>query len=392
MNSRFLEISHYQEPKYNQLIAGDVFVSHKVSEENRIISVLSDGLGSGVKASVLATLTSSMAKNLAAKNVEVKQIAEIIMRTLPICKVRKISYSTFTIVDIEENHEVNIIEYGNPRFLLVRGNKVIDREEVIAEKILGEYKNDNLNYYSFKLLKNDRIIYFSDGITQSGMGTPNFPFGWTRDGVIAFVEKQITEIPFISAADLAKSIVLRSKTNDKFKCKDDTTCGVIYSRLPRRSLIVTGPPYDESKDSEMAKDIADFDGIKIVCGGTTAKIISRELDREVTVNIDNLDPGVPPFSTMDGVDLITEGIITIVNVRSLLQQNKTGYKNGNAAEKVVYHLLNSDIIEFIVGTKINEVHQDPNIPGDLAIRKTIVKDIIKILEDKYLKKVNVRFI
>jgi hypothetical protein len=142
----------------------------------------------------------------------------------------------------------------------------------------------------------------------------------------------------------------------------------------------------------MAQEVASFDGKKIICGGTTAKIISRELEREVKVSIVDLDPNVPPFSMMDGVDLITEGIITIANVRSLLQQDKISSRQTNAAEKVVSQLLNSDIIEFIVGTKINEVHQDPNIPGDLAIRKTIVKEIVKILEDKYLKRVNVKFI
>lgn len=392
MNNRYLEINYYQEPKYHQLIAGDAFIFHKVTEENRIISVLSDGLGSGIKASVLATLTSSMAKNLAAQKVEVTQIAEIIMKTLPVCKVRRISYSTFTIVDIEESHHVSVIEYGNPRFLFVRSNKIIDDGSVITHKILGEYKNDYLNLYSFKLSKNDRIIYFSDGVTQSGMGTPNHPFGWTREKVITFVENQILENSSISAADLSKNIVLRSKTNDHFKCKDDTTCGVIYSRLPRRTLVVTGPPFDKSKDSEMARAVALFDGKKIICGGTTAKIISRELDLEVKVNISNLDPNVPPDSAMAGVDLITEGIITMVHVRSLLQEGKSSNKNSNAAVKVVNHLLNSDIIEFIVGTKINEVHQDPNIPGDLAIRKTIIRDIIKILEDQYLKRVNVRFI
>jgi len=392
MSNRFLEINYYQEHKYNQLVAGDAFISHKVNDENRIISVLSDGLGSGIKACVLATLTSSMAKNFIAQNVDVKKTAEIIMKTLPVCKTRRISYSTFTIVDIEEQHDVNIIEYGNPRFLLVRGNRVEENENIIHQKILGEYKNDSLNYYTFKLRQNDRIVYFSDGITQSGMGTKNFPFGWTRDGVIEYVESQLRENPFISAADLSRNIVLHSKTNDSYKCKDDTTCGVIYSRNPRRTLIVTGPPYDKAKDAIMAQEVASFDGKKIICGGTTAKIISRELEREVKVSIVDLDPNVPPFSMMDGVDLITEGIITIANVRSLLQQDKISSRQTNAAEKVVSQLLNSDIIEFIVGTKINEVHQDPNIPGDLAIRKTIVKEIVKILEDKYLKRVNVKFI
>ena len=392
MNNRFLEINHYQEHKYNQQVAGDAFMSQKVAEENRIISVLSDGLGSGIKAAVLATLTSAMAKNFVARNVDVKRTAEIIMRTLPVCKVRKISYSTFTIVDIEEDHTVKIIEYGNPRFLLVRSGKVKDSDDIIEKVNLGEYKTDSLNYYSFQLEKNDRIIYFSDGITQSGMGTNNYPFGWTRDGVVGFTEQRIDESPFISAAELSWNIVLRAKTNDNYKCKDDTTCGVIYSRNPRRTLVVTGPPYDKNKDREMARLVSDFDGKKILCGGTTANIIARELDKTIKVDIDNLDPNIPPYSTMNGIDLITEGIITIVNVRSLLLSGKPTGRNSNAAEKVVNELLNSDIINFVVGTKINEVHQDPNIPEDLALRKTIIREIIKILEDKYLKKVTVRFI
>ncbi len=392
MNNRFLEINHYQEQKYDQQVAGDAFVSQKVNQEDRIISVLSDGLGSGIKASVLATLTSSMAKNFVAKNVDVKKTAEIIMRTLPVCKVRKISYSTFTIVDIEEDHTVKIMEYGNPRFLLLRAGKVKDSGDGIEKVSLGEYKTDNLNYYTFQLQKNDRIIYFSDGISQSGMGSSRFPFGWTRDGVIDFVEQQVKEQPDISASELSRNIVLRAKTNDNFKCKDDTTCGVIYSRNPRRTLVVTGPPYDENKDGEMAQFVDQFDGKKIICGGTTARIIARELDRKIKVNIDNLDPDIPPYSAMPGVDLITEGIITIVNVRSLLQREKANTGKFNAAEKVVNELLDSDIINFVVGTKINEVHQDPNIPGDLALRKTIIREIIKILENKYLKKVTVRFI
>ncbi len=392
MPNRFLEINYYQEHKHNQQVAGDAFVSQKVQNEDRIISVLSDGLGSGIKASVLATLTSAMAKTFVTRNVDVKKTAEIIMKTLPVCKVRKISYATFTIVDIEADHRVKIIEYGNPRFLLIRAGKVQDKDSITQKISLGKYKNDRLNYYSFQLKKNDRIIYFSDGITQSGMGSPSFPFGWTRTGVVTFVEKKIEEKPEMSAADLAKNIVLRAKTNDQFKCKDDTSCGVIYCRSPRKLLVITGPPYDETKDNDMAQSVEKFIGRKIICGGTTAKIISRELNREVTVDIDHLDPAVPPYSTMEGVDLITEGIITIVNVRSLLRTDKPKKSRNNAAEKVVQALLTSDIVEFIVGTKINEVHQDPNIPEDLALRKTIIKDIIKILETKYMKEVTVRFI
>ncbi|HPO50480.1 MAG TPA: hypothetical protein PLO89_09170, partial [Spirochaetota bacterium] len=195
----------------------------------------------------------------------------------------------------------------------------------------------------------------------------------------------------ISARELSKVIVNRSLYNDDNTAHDDITACVIYCRKPRKLLVITGPSVKEENDKQMAETVDKFVGQKIVCGGTTAKIIGRELKKEITVNILEISKKVPPCAHMEGVDLITEGILTLSKVAEYLESGNIPKEN-NAAEKIIEYLLNNDIINFIVGTKINEAHQDPKMPLDIEIRRSIIKRIIKTLEEKYLKKTILEYI
>jgi len=114
----FIEVNSQQRNHHGERICGDVFLSENVREESRIITVLSDGMGHGVKANILATLTSTMALNFTKEHKEPDRIAEIIMNTLPVCSERKISYATFSIVDLESDGRANILEYDNPRCII----------------------------------------------------------------------------------------------------------------------------------------------------------------------------------------------------------------------------------------------------------------------------------
>ena len=182
-DENFIEVDSCQRAKHGQLISGDVFLTEKVKEEGRIVSVLSDGLGSGVKASVLATMTATMALKFAASAMDIRRSAEIIMDTLPICSVRKISYSTFTVVDMAMPGETRIIEHGNPPFLLIRpgGAAKPEKTEVRPER----WHDRVISYSSFDIQREDRIVFFSDGITQAGMGEYRTPFGWGLPAVEA---------------------------------------------------------------------------------------------------------------------------------------------------------------------------------------------------------------
>jgi hypothetical protein len=387
----YIEVDSSQQPKHGQQVSGDIFLSRKLKEEGRIIAVLSDGLGSGVKASVLSSLTATMALRYTAAFEDVGRSARIIMDTLPICQQRKISYSTFTIVDLHEDGYTRVIEHGNPPLVLLRGAQPLPLER--AEFALEEWKDRLIHYTEFHAQRGDRVVFYSDGVNQSGMGRKGFPLGWGNDNVVRFLTQTISQNSDISAADLASTMTQVALTNDDRLAKDDVTCGVIYYRRPRRLLVVTGPPFNQDRDPELAQMIQVFPGRKAICGGTTATIVSRLLGRPVTMSLSRLDPEVPPASKMAGVDLVTEGTLTLARAADLLEHGvRSDSGRPNPARDLVALMLGSDIVQFVVGTRINEAHQDPSIPVELDLRRNIVRKIASLLETRYLKDAQLQFV
>ncbi|MBN2712649.1 MAG: hypothetical protein JXR97_09520, partial [Planctomycetes bacterium] len=238
----------------------------------------------------------------------------------------------------------------------------------------------------------DRLIVFSDGVSQSGLGTPAHRLGWRIEGCSAFVRERIKRNPFISARELARNIVNEAlRIDEGHKAKDDISCAVFYFRQPRRLLVTSGPPFDMNKDKEMAYKIKNFNGRTAICGGTTANIVSRELDRKITMPLGRVRSDLPPVSKMEGVDMITEGILTLTRVANYLEERNVE-EHDNAAGQLAELFLDSDHVEFMVGTRINDAHQDPTLPVDLEIRRNIIKRIASILNDNYLKDVTIEYI
>lgn len=386
----FIEIDCFQKNKAGNMVCGDSYMSQRLQDEDRIISVLSDGLGSGIKASVLSTMTATMAMNYTAMNESILQTARSIIHTLPQDMVRKISYSTFTICDIDRLGNTKVIEYESPAIYLFRRGETVNINKTKIPVERTDLEHTFLWVSEFKLEKEDRLICFSDGVSQSGMGRTDLPFGWDQ-GVGEFIAQTLAGHPGISAKELAEKIVLRAERNDNYRLLDDTSCCVIYRRTPRNLLICTGPPYDEQKDRYLAEKVRDFKGKKILCGGTTATIISRELNLPLQVSLEITDQELPPLSYMDGIDLITEGILTLSKVERLLTNGIPGKSQG-PADQLLSLIQNSDKITFIVGTRINIAHQDPNLPVGLEIRRNVVKKIKFLLETKLLKDVEISYL
>ena len=387
----FIDVDFFQQAKHGQFVAGDVFLSRKIKEEGRIITVLSDGLGSGVKAGVLANLTATMALRYTSSFVDVRQSAKTIMDTLPVCEKRNISYSTFTIVDLDSDGKTRVIEHGNPPLVLLRGQSPVPIER--ASLTLEAWKDRVIHYSEFDTQLGDRIVYFSDGVSQSGLGRADLPLGWGQERVTEFLQRQISAENEISSRELSRNLVAEALLNDGRAAKDDITCGAIYYRRPRRLLVITGPPFSKERDGELVELVETFDGRKAICGGTTAGIVSRLLGRPVTMNLKNLDPDIPPPAVMEGVDLITEGTVTLARVAEILERGNPGEPaRKNPATDLVSLMLQSDIVEFMVGTRINEAHQDPNIPVELDLRRNIIRKIASLLEMRYLKESRLQFI
>ncbi|MDR3738829.1 MAG: SpoIIE family protein phosphatase [Terracidiphilus sp.] len=388
----FIEVDFCQRAKNGQHICGDVFLSEKVQNEDRTVSVLSDGLGSGVKASVLATMTATMALKFTASAMDTLKSAEIIMDTLPICSERRISYSTFTIVDMASTGETRIIEHGNPPFLLVRpqGEPRIAKTEMRPKR----WQDRVINISAFNVQREDRIVFFSDGITQAGMGEFRTPRGWGLDEADKFAREQIRWNPFISARELSRLLVAKAEEVDGLTAKDDITCGVVYFRSPRQLLVMTGPPFNRAHDHDLATMAASTPGRKVICGGTTANIISRLLNREINDDINQpRHPRVPPPARMEGIDLVTEGALTLSETLRLLEEGFAPEDmRSNAAVRLAGMLLDSDIVKFAVGTSVNIAHQDPSFPVELDLRRNIVKRIAHLLESKYMKRAIIQYL
>ncbi|MBP3924462.1 SpoIIE family protein phosphatase [bacterium] len=385
----FIDIACSQTKKYNQNAYGDYFVSKRYPEEARLIAVLSDGLGSGIKANILSCMTATMLLRFIENDqIPIRKAAEIIMNSLPVCKVRRISYSTFSAIDCNDDGSAKIVEEGNPDFVWIRDNEVIQPEyETIQSKT---FKNRRLKVYKINLQLGDRLIFCSDGVTQCGLGGGRLKLGLRREGLIVLLQDKIKENPTISSSELSQYIINQAKNIETDRLpKDDISACVLYFREPRESLVFTGPPYHQEKDKQYAEMFANFKGKKAIAGGTTANLISRELNRPITMDTTISIGKLPSCSFMEGVDLVTEGILTLTKTLEYLENGEQDIDN--AAGKLVKFLLDSDCISFMVGAKLNQAHYDPALPIEIEIRKNVIKKIAKVLQDKYFKKVNVQY-
>lgn len=385
----FIDIDCHQIKKYNQNAFGDYFVSKRYPDEGKLIAVLSDGLGSGIKANILSCMTATMLLKFVEKEeIPIRRAAEIVMNALPVCKVRKISYSTFSVIDVNDDGIAKIVEEGNPEFLWIRNNEVMTPSfETIPSKT---FKNRCLKSYKIKLELGDRLIFCSDGVTQCGLGNEKLKLGLRREGLIEMVLKKLEQNPDISSSDLS-SYIIRQTVNIETnrKPKDDISACVLYFRQPRTSLIFTGPPFNQKMDADYAQEFKDFGGKKAICGGTTANLISRELNLPITMDKEISIGKLPSCSYMNGVDLVTEGILTLTEVLERLEDGN--WDIDNAAGKLIKFLLDSDCINFMVGAKLNQAHYNPALPVEIEIRKNIIKKMAIVLQDKYFKKVNIQY-
>ncbi|MDD4747762.1 MAG: SpoIIE family protein phosphatase [Salinivirgaceae bacterium] len=386
MKKMFIDIDYGFTPKFGQIVCGDVFLSEKIKNENRLIAVLSDGLGSGIKANILANMTATMALNFTINDQPIERSAASIRDTLPVDPQRKIAFASFTIVDTEFDGQTRIIEYGNPQFLVFRKDKLL----TIDHQFLAD---GEVSITEFQTQIEDRIVLFSDGVSQSGIGRKDMPFGWETDQMGGVISQIIEKDSGISAYELRKRIIGQSILNDIGKPSDDITCAVLYFRNPRKLLVCTGPPYSKNKDEEMAATIRDFEGRTVLCGGTTALIVAREWGEEIEVDMKHFTSDIPPISYIKGVSLVTEGILTLCKAAELLKHgNYEDVDRHDPARLVIQELLSHDHIDFLVGTKINEAHQDPSLPVELEIRRNVIKKIAYLLEKKYLKEATLKYI
>ncbi len=358
--------------------------------ENSTVIVLADGLGSGVKASILSTLTSKIISTMMAQGLSLEECVSTIAATLPICSVRGVAYSTFTIIHIIDNSTVELIQYDNPQIIMLRDCEIYDYP--VSEVIIGGKKILKSN---IKLRENDIFIAMSDGCPHAGIGTA-FNFGWKRDDIAEFI-RSVAHVGF-TAKTLSTMLIDECNKLYGGKPGDDATACVIRIRKREPMNILFGPPSHRDDCDRMMSLFFSKEGKHIICGGTTSSIAAKYLGKEVKTTLKFERSYVPPIAYIDGVDLVTEGVITINKVleyaKDALGDNEE-YAHWSVSQdgaSLICRMLFEEAtdINFYVGRAINPAHQNPDLPINFNIKMNLVQELSECLR-KMGKRIKVSY-
>ena len=390
MNNLCTDIGYRSINKHGEQLCGDQ-VRVIEQDDNSTIVVLADGLGSGVKASILSTLTSTIISTMIAGSMPIEDCVSTIAATLPVCEVRGVAYSTFTIVRIVHNEEAEIIQYDNPHVILLRGGKNFVYPETATE-IGGK------TIYRSKVLleENDAFVLMSDGAIFAGVGK-SLNYGWQRDNIIEFLET-VYDSGFTAKT---LSTILLDECNKLYENEpgDDTTVCTVKIRQRQPMNLLIGPPSDPKDVNKMMSLFFSKEGKHIVCGGTTSTLAAEFLGKTVDTGLPlYVDPDIPPISKIEGVDLVTEGVITISRVldyaKNYLETNEQytdwSYKKDGAS--LISRMLFEEAtdINFFVGRAVNPAHQNPNLPINFNIKMRLVDELSEALR-KMGKRIKVSY-
>ena len=378
MNDLCADIGYKSVNHYGEQLCGD-HVDIVEQGENSTVIVLADGLGSGVKASILSTLTSKIISTMMSEGLSLEDCVETIAATLPICSVRGVAYSTFTILHLVNNTEAELIEYDNPQTILLRDGKNYDYPR--TEMNIGGKK---IYKSEIKLTEKDIFILMSDGCPHAGIGNV-YDFGWKREDIISFMET-FADVGY-TAKTLSTILVDECDRLYNNEPGDDATSCVIRIRKREPMNILFGPPSNRDDCDRMMSLFFSKAGKHIVCGGTTSSIAAKYLGKPVRASLNFDDPEIPPTAELEGVDLVTEGVITVNKVlqyaRDYLGENKSyehwSIKRDGAS--LICRMLFEEAtdINFFVGRAINPAHQNPDLPINFSIKMNLVEDLSKCL-------------
>ncbi len=378
MNSLTTEVGYVSLLKQGEELCGDR-VETIVSSDSTTL-VLADGLGSGVKANILSTLTSKILATMMASGMPVEECVSTIAKTLPICNVRKVAYSTFTVMQVNHNQEMTLVQFDNPAVILLRGGVSIDYPK---EELLIDGKKVLKSVVAIK--PNDIFLTMSDGALYAGVGK-QYNYGWQRDNIVDYLEARYE--PDWSAKMACTIIAEECDRLYGHAPGDDTTVAAIRIRRRQAVKLMIGPPEHPEDDNRVLELLLAGEAKRIVCGGTTSGLVARYLDRPLVPSIEYYDPEVPPTAKIEGIDLVTEGVITIGRVLryareyladSDLSAQWSGRKDG--ASRIAQLLFEEATdIHFLVGRAMNPAHQNPDLPITMAIKMGLIEELAKLLE------------
>ena len=389
MNDLCAEIGYKSINHIGEELCGD-HVDVVEENENSTVIVLADGLGSGVKASILSTLTSKIISTMMAAGLSVEECVAAIAGALPVCSVRGVAYSTFTIIHILDNETAEIIQYDNPQVIVIRDYEIYDYPK--TEMNIGGKK---IYKSTLKLQENDVFVAMSDGCPHAGIGGI-YNFGWKREDIAEYM--RVLVAGGYTAKNLSTMLVDECDKLYEHKPGDDTTACVVKIRKREPMNILFGPPSNRDDANRMMALFFSKEGKHIVCGGTTSSIAAKYLGKSVRASLNFERSDVPPIAYIDGVDLVTEGVITMNKViayaKDYLADNEL-YEDWNFKKdgaSLISRLLFEEAtdINFYVGRAVNPAHQNPDLPINFNIKMNLVSELSDCLK-KMGKRIKVSY-
>ena len=368
--------------KHQEELCGDKVEVLKTDDSD--IVILADGMGSGVKANILATLTSKILGTMLHEGAALESCVETVARTLPICKVRKVAYATFSILQIFHSGEAYLVEFDNPSCVFIRDGKLINYPYETRE-----IEGKKIHEYRFTVKKNDCFVLMSDGVIYAGAGAILDLEGWTWDAMAEYTLKCTKQT--LSASRLA--VMLSQACSELYEEKpgDDTTVAVARVIERRIVNIFTGPPAKKEDDERLMHDFMHTEGKKVVSGGTSANIAARVLGKEIVTKADTSSPDVPPMASIDGIDLVTEGVITLGKSLKLLKKYIRDEFDAeffdeldadNGASRLAKLLIEECTeLNLFVGTAVNAAHKETALNFDLSMRQNLVEQLVRTAEE-----------
>ena len=339
--------------KYSEELCGDTVSIN--NDGNRITLVLADGMGSGIKASILSTLTSKILNTLITNNTPIEESVETLIDTLPINSENGMAYSTFSIVSIDLDGKGVLYEFDNPKYVYMRNNEICKLEEEEFE-ICGK----RIIKAQLDLKDDDYLLLMSDGAIYAGnQVTMNLNF--SREVIIEYLKNNVKDN--MSARQIVNVLAKECDELYSHKPYDDTSVAVIKKRKNMHASIMIGPPRNMEEDEACVKEFMKEKDYKIVCGGTTSKIVLDNI-KEKMVYEENYDNNYPPFGHSESIDIISEGVITlkrvIKNAEKLISKDYNildEYRNIDAASKISEILFEkASDITFYIGHGVNLNH------------------------------------
>lgn len=373
--SIFVDVDYASLKKYEEELCGDKV--EVIRNDDSVIIVLADGLGSGVKANILATLTSKIIGTMLSMGSSIEEAVETIAFTLPVCKIRDLAYSTFSILQIYETGEAYLVEFDNPSVIRLKEGRFSD-----IEKVSREINGKLIKESRFHVAPEDVIVLVSDGAIHAGVGEC-LNLGWQWENVKEYVERIYKKD--ISVKNISNIILSACDSLYAGKPGDDTTVVTIKVRNSLPVNILIGPPLDKKLDGFVVNRFMNEEGKKVICGGTTAQIVSKVTQKDIITSFNYIDPAIPPTARIEGIDLTTEGVLTMykaleyaekyVSSENLIE-DFINLNNEDGASKLAKLLLEeSTSIHFLVGRAINSAHQNPDFPLDLGMKLKLVNDM-----------------